>query len=213
MAIDKTEYVLTVVKTNPSEVWELLASAVTTFKYRFIKRCAGKYTIIRRKTRIINNINVRIGERCILQDYVYIRAGTHGRVIFKDGCMINSFCRFFGHGGIEAGENCQFGPGVTVTTTGHDYNENDLVESFKEVTIGKRVWVGANVTILPGVTIGDNTVVGAGSVVTRNLPANSVAVGVPAKVIKTLNSGVTDPMEREIDAEGSEVRKPFRGIA
>lgn len=184
MSIDKKGYVVTVLKTNPGELFEIIASAWTTFKFRFIKRCIGKNTVVRRKTEIINYGNVKIGDNCIIQDFVYIRAGAHGKVIIKNGCSINSFSRFFGHGGIEVGENSQFGPGVTVTTTEHDYREENLREIFKKVTIGERVWIGANVTILPGVTIGDYTVVGAGSVVTRDLPPNAVAVGTPAHAIK-----------------------------
>ena len=186
MPIDRKRYILTVLKTNPGELFEIIESVLTTFKYRFMKRCIGKNTIVRSKTQIINYSNVKIGDDCILQDSVYIRAGAQGKVSFGKGCMVNSFCRFFGHGGIEAGEHSQFGPGVTITTTAHDYGSEDMAEIFKKVTIGKRVWVGANVTILPGVTIGDNTVVGAGSVVTKDLPPNSVAVGIPANVIKTL---------------------------
>lgn len=192
MPTDKRSYIFTVLKTSPGELPEILESALTTFKYRFIKRCLGKNTVVRAKTRIINHINVRIGEGCIFQDSVYIRAGARGSVVFGTGCMVNSFCRFFGHGGIEIGNNSQIGPGVTITTTEHDFTREDFAEAFKPVKIGKRVWVGANVTILPGVTIGDNTVVGAGSVVTRDLPPNSVAVGVPAKVIKTTQSNSDD---------------------
>ena len=144
----------------------------------------GKYSVVRKRTQIINCTNVTIGEHCILQDFIYIRAGAHGNISFGNHCMINSFCRFFGHGGIEVGEYCQFGSGVTITTTEHNYSEKSLSETYKKVIIGNRVWVGTNVTILPGVTIGNNTVVGAGSVVTKDLPPNSVAVGVPAQIIK-----------------------------
>lgn len=188
MAIDKRDYVLTVVKTNPGELFEILESALTTFIYRYIKRCIGRSALVRSGTRILNYANVRIGDGSILQDSVYIRAGGHGQVTFGEGCMINSFCRFFGHGGIEVGNRSQFGPGVTITTTAHDYGKEEYPETFKKVTIGSRVWIGANVTILPGVTIGDNTVVGAGSVVTKDLPPNSVALGIPARVTKTLES-------------------------
>lgn len=186
MPIDKKDYILTVVKTNPGDLIEIIESALTTFKFRYIKRCVGKNVIVRSKTKIINYANVEIGDNCIIQDYVYIRAGAHGKINFSNDCMINSFCRFFGHGGIEVGEYSQFGPGVMVTTTKHDYRNKELKEIFKKVTIGKRVWIGANVTILPGVTIEDNTVIGAGSIVNKDLPPNSIAVGNPAKVIKTL---------------------------
>ncbi len=184
MGIDKVDYIVTVFKRNPIEIFDLIEAALTTLKFRYIKRCIGKNTIVRKKTQIINSANVNIGDDCILQDFIYIRAGAHGEVIIRNGCMVNSFCRFFGHGGIEVGEHTQIGPGVTITTTHHDITDKGLSEDFLKVTLGRRVWIGANVTILPGVTIGDNAVIGAGSVVTGDIASNSIAVGVPAKVIK-----------------------------
>jgi len=186
VAINKLEYLVTVLKTDPLEIVDIAASVMTTIKYRYLRRCVGKNSIIRRNTRITNCRNVSIGNNCILQDNVYIRAGAKGKVVFGKGCMVNSFTRFFGHGGIIIGDESQFGPGVTITTTEHDYTKSELPEIFKQVTIGKRVWMGSNVTILPGITIGDNSVIGAGSVVTKDIPPNSVAVGVPAKVIKEI---------------------------
>lgn len=189
MPINKNQFLLSLLRTNPGEIFDVLSSILTTFEYRYLKRCAGKNTIIRQKTVIRNYANVRIGEGSILQDFVYIRAGIQGKVILGKGCMVNSFCRMFGHGGIEIGDNAQIGPGVTITTTDHDYSQVDMSEKFKKVTIGERAWIGANTTILPGVTIGENTVVGAGSVVTKDLPANVIAVGVPAKIIKEIQKG------------------------
>jgi len=186
MPIDKYKYVTTIIKTNPGEIFDVLGSILTTIKYRYLKRCIGRGVIVRKNTEIINYANVKIGDGSILQDHVYIRAGANGKVILERGCMVNSFCRFFGHGGIQIGEYSQIGPGVTITTTDHDYLKNDMAESFHKVTIGKKVWIGANVTVLSGVTIGDNTVVGAGSVVTKDIPENSLAVGVPAKVVKII---------------------------
>ena len=188
MAIDKFDYIAGVLKTNPGEVFDIIASAFTTFKFRFLKRCIAKGTIIRKKTEIINYANVKIGKNCIFQDFIYLRAGIRGKIVFENDCMVNSFCKFFGHGGIEIGARSQLGPGVTITTTVHDYATDDLSEVFKKVTIGKKVWIGANVTILPGVSVGDNTVIGAGSVVTKDIPPDSIAVGVPAKVIRRINA-------------------------
>lgn len=187
MPINKYSYILTLLKTNPGELFDVLGSALTTFQYRYIRRCIGKNTIIRQRTVIRNYANVSIGEGSILQDFVYIRAGIQGKVVLGKGCMVNSFCRLFGHGGIEIGDNAQLGPGVTITTTEHDYSHTDKSETFNKVIIGTRAWIGANATILPGVTIGENTVVGAGSIVSKDLPPNVVAVGVPARVIKEIN--------------------------
>jgi acetyltransferase-like isoleucine patch superfamily enzyme len=127
-ALNKKVYILSVLRRNPGEILEILDSAFTTFKYRYMRRCTGKGTVVRSRTRIINTANVEIGDNCFLQDSIYIRAGAQGKVVFKEGCMVNSFSRFFGHGGIEVGEHTQIGPGVTITTTDHDYEKADLPE-------------------------------------------------------------------------------------
>lgn len=91
---------------------------------------------------------------------------------------------------VTIGDNAFIGPNVSIYTACHPV-ESDLrntkVQWAEPVTIGDNVWIGGSVTILPGVTIGDNCVIGAGSVVSRDIPSNSVAVGNPAKVVKTLN--------------------------
>jgi acetyltransferase-like isoleucine patch superfamily enzyme len=184
--LDKYKYLVQVIKNNPSELFRLFSVGLTTAKYRYFKRCVGKETVVEPGIQIINSANVRIGNKCLLKDSIYIRAGTEGKVIIGDRVAINSFCRIFGHGSIEIGEDTQIGPGTLITTTGHDYRSN-LETSFKRVVIGKGVWIGANVTILPGVEIGDFAVVGAGAVVTKSIPARSIAVGVPAKVIKKID--------------------------
>lgn len=90
---------------------------------------------------------------------------------------------------VKIGDNCMFAPNVAVYTAGHPIHpatRSTLYEYGIEVTIGDNVWVGGNAVICPGVHIGDNCVIGAGSVVTKDIPAWSVAVGNPAKVIKTI---------------------------
>lgn len=164
----------------------MLRIGLTTAKYRYLKRCIRKGTIVEPQTQIINSSNVQIGNHCLLKEGVYIRAGTEGKIAIGDRAALNSFCRLFGHGSIEIGEDTQIGPCTVITTTDHDYH-GDLETSFKRVHIGKGVWIGANVTILPGAEIGDFAVIGAGSVVARNIPARSVAVGIPARVVKRFN--------------------------
>lgn len=183
--LDKFGYFFSVLRNNPFELFRLVRIGLNTAQYRYFSRCAGAGTVIGTGTQIINSANIRIGRKCLLQDSIYMRAGLLGKVTIADRVAINSFCRFFGHGGIEIGEDTQIGPGTLVTTTSHDY-DGDLSVSFHKVVIGKRVWVGANVTILPDVEIGDFAVVGAGSVVTKSIPPNSLAVGLPAKIIRRI---------------------------
>ncbi|WP_251152781.1 sugar O-acetyltransferase [Cellulosimicrobium sp. Marseille-Q4280] len=88
---------------------------------------------------------------------------------------------------ITIGEDCQIGPDVQLLTPTHPVEpqpRRDKLEAARPITIGDNVWLGGGVIVCPGVTIGENTVVGAGAVVTRDLPANVVAVGNPARVVR-----------------------------
>ena len=107
---------------------------------------------------------------------------TLGKHVF-----INSGCCFQDQGGIEIGDDCLIGQQVVIATLNHDLDPDRRGNMLPApVRIGSRVWIGAHVTILPGVTIGDGAVIGAGAVVTRDVPANSVALGVPAKVLRSV---------------------------
>lgn len=90
---------------------------------------------------------------------------------------------------VTIGDDVQIGPNVQLLTPTHPVEpgpRRDKWEAAKPITIGDNVWLGGGAIVCPGVSIGDNTVVGAGAVVTRNLPADVVAVGSPARVVKTL---------------------------
>lgn len=90
---------------------------------------------------------------------------------------------------VEIGDNVFIAPNCCITTAGHPINideRNRGLEYSYPIKIGNNVWIGAGVNILPGVTIGDNVTIGAGSVVNKSIPANSIAVGNPCKVIKTI---------------------------
>ena len=101
--------------------------------------------------------------------------------------FINSGCKFQDQGGIYIGDGALIGHNVVIATLNHDLVPEKRRGMYpKPVTVGKNVWIGSNSTICPGVTIGDNAVIGAGSVVTKDVPENMVAVGVPAKVIKSI---------------------------
>lgn len=101
----------------------------------------------------------------------------------------NFDCVMLDGGGIEIGDNVLFGPKVGIYTSNHALDAQERVKGgcyAKKVTIGNNVWVGAGVHINQGVTIGDNTVIGSGSVITKDIPANVIAAGVPCRVIREI---------------------------
>ena len=108
-----------------------------------------------------------------------------GRRVF-----INSGCCFQDQGGIEIGDGSLIGHQVVIATLNHDPDPEKRAGMIPApVKIGRNVWIGAHATILPGVTVGDGAIIGGGAVVTKNIPAYAVAVGVPARVIKSVKKG------------------------
>jgi len=96
---------------------------------------------------------------------------------------------------VTFGDNVFIAPNCGFYTAGHPVDpteRNKGLEYAKPITVGNNVWIGANVCVLPGVTIGDNCVIGAGSVVVKDIPANSVAVGNPCKAIKSITQQQSD---------------------
>ena len=103
--------------------------------------------------------------------------------------FINACCHFQDHGGVRIGDGCQIGHNVVFATLNHGLSPEDRKNTYPaSIVLGKNVWVGSNSTILQGVTIGDNAVVAAGAVVTKDVPANVVVGGVPAKIIKKITA-------------------------
>lgn len=106
-----------------------------------------------------------------------------------EGVFINACCHFQDHGGVEIGDNCQIGHNVVFATLNHGLSPEDRKTTYPSpIVLGKNVWVGSNSTILQGVVIGDNAVVAAGAVVAKDVPANTVVGGVPAKPIKRIDN-------------------------
>lgn len=110
-------------------------------------------------------------------------------VSIGDGTYANMNLTLIDDWKITIGKNVLIGPNVTLCTTGHPVHpkhRGDGMYSFP-VTVKDNVWIGANVVVLPGVTIGENSVIGAGSVVTKDIPANVIAFGSPCKVHREIN--------------------------
>lgn len=204
---DTLRYAARLLASDPFELLRLARVGWTTIYYRQVRRLVGRGTTVEPGLRVVNGAKVSIGRGCLLKEGIYLRAGAEGQITIGDRAALNAFCRLFGHGGITIGEDTQLGPGVLITTTSHDYTRG-LAVSYEPVVIGRAVWVGANVTILPGVQIGDGAVVGAGSIVTRSLPPRVVAVGAPARVIRPIEGNDEGP-----EAFAQAVASGQRGLA
>ena len=145
---------------------------------------------------ILTEILGKKEEGVFLQGPVTFHYGVHTTIGKNTFINFNFTCQDDAE--VTVGENCNFGPNVTIVTPVHpmraderralrcpDGTEKRLCWA-KPVRIGNDCWLGANVVVCPGVTIGDNCVIGAGSVGTRSIPANSFAAGVPCKVIRAI---------------------------
>lgn len=101
--------------------------------------------------------------------------------------FINHACTFMDRGGITLEDNVLIGPKVSLITTNHPTEPGQRRNTIsRPIILRQGAWLGANATVMPGVTIGENAIVGAGAVVTKDVPANSIVAGVPARVVKSL---------------------------
>ncbi len=107
------------------------------------------------------------------------------QITFGKQVFINHSFTAMSIGGIEIGDHVQIGPHVTIVTDNHDL-KNRYVLKCRRVVIGNNVWIGAGASIMPGVHIGDNAVIAGGAVVTKDVPADTVAGGNPARILRNL---------------------------
>lgn len=109
---------------------------------------------------------------------------TIGKNVF-----INACCHFQDQGGITLGDGCLIGHNVVFATLNHGFAPADRASLYPApIVLGKNVWVGSNSTLLQGIRIGDNAVIGAGSVVTKDVPANTIVGGVPARILRRIDT-------------------------
>lgn len=108
-------------------------------------------------------------------------------IYFGKNAFVNQDCLFIDRGGIYVGDHVLIGPRCTIISVNHGLASDQRgVLDLRPVHLEKNCWLGANVTILPGITVGENAIVGAGAVVTKDVPANTVVVGNPARIIRKL---------------------------
>lgn len=146
-----------------------------------------------RKTDLLKGILGKTGE------IVHINAPFHCDYGYNIEVGENFFANYnlviLDVGKVRIGENAQIAPNVSIYTAGHPVHPESRNSGYEygiDVNIGDNVWIGGNVCIMPGVTIGSNVVIGAGSVVTRDIPDNVIAVGNPCRVVREITDADRD---------------------
>lgn len=130
-----------------------------------------------------------IGENCYIEPPIFANFGCK-HVFFGNNIYVNFNATLVDDANIYIGNDVMIAPNVTIATAAHPIDpelRHEALQYNLEVHVGNNVWIGANTVVLPGVTIGDNTVIGAGSVVTKDIPANVVAFGNPCKVQREIS--------------------------
>ncbi len=143
---------------------------------------------IDKKNEILDQLIKNKKENCYIKAPFICEYGEY--ITLGSNFFANYNCKIMDGGKIIFGDNVLIGPDCTFVTASHPTDPIQRLEGyqqFKNITVGNNVWFGASVTVCPGVNIGDNCVIGAGSVVVKDIPANSIAVGNPCKVIRKVD--------------------------
>lgn len=131
------------------------------------------------KLKISNNVSIDTNSRFVVANNATLNIGTD--------CKIGPYSIFNCGDDITIGNNCIFGGYCYFQSSNHGFQKGELIKDQKhtygKISLGEGVWIGAHVKVLAGVTIGDGAVIGANAVVTKNIPSNTIAVGIPARVI------------------------------
>ncbi|MFD1393805.1 sugar O-acetyltransferase [Lacticaseibacillus jixianensis] len=141
------------------------------------------------RQQLLHEMFAEIGEGCYLEPPFHANFGGR-HVHFGDRIYANFNLTLVDDTHIYVGSRTMFGPNVTIATAGHPILPELRAQGYQynaPVRIGENCWIGASATILPGVTIGNNAVIGAGSIVTKDLPDNVVAYGDPCKIARQVN--------------------------
>lgn len=165
-------------------VREQTAALDLLYEYNHTRPTEGK-----RRAALLRKMFTGIGEHCYIEPPFHANFG--GKFCrFGDYVYANFGLTLVDDTTVTVGDYTMFGPNVTLSTAGHPILPELREKGYQynaSIHIGRNCWLGAGVIVLPGVTIGDNTVVGAGSVVTKDLPSGVVALGTPCRVVREIN--------------------------
>ncbi len=157
-----------------------------------------------KRQELMKRMFAEVGKNCYLEPPFHANWGKHTHL--GNDVYANFNLTLVDDTAIYIGNNVMFGPNVVVDTASHPIRPDLRLTQTQyniPVHIGDNVWIGANVVILPGVTIGENSVIGAGSVVTKDIPANVVAVGNPCRILREIGERDMKYYYKDMEIEGS----------
>ncbi len=133
--------------------------------------------------------SITIGNNSDIEPYVVLETQQNGFITIGTNSTVNTYSVIYGAGGVTIGNNTRIACHTVIISSNHNFDDvtRDIYTqgiTATGITIGNDVWIGAGARILDGVTIGDHAVIGAGAVVTKDIPENAVAVGVPARILR-----------------------------
>jgi acetyltransferase-like isoleucine patch superfamily enzyme len=181
---------------SPRQQFAEIVYAIRLARVRLISGArVGRGTVVGPKVQLRRTLSnrrqggIEVGESCDLRDGVIVETWG-GDIRLGRNVFIGPYTVLYGHGGLEIGDYTLISMHCRILSSNHTVPAADLLirsqpDVLRLTRIGRDVWLGAGVTVLGGVTIGDGCVVGAGAVVASNLPAHSIALGVPARVTRS----------------------------
>ena len=188
-----------------------ICAAVIALPYRLRFASVGRAPRIKPPLMLRGAGRIQIGHQVLLEQFAGLSVVSGGEITIGDACELRSFCRveahggfvrlgarssvnpfvlLAGHGGLTIGSDVRIASHCVILTSTHRYESADTPIreqgiTSQPTTIGDDVWFGSGCTVLGGVTIGRGSIVGAGSIVTRDIPPNSIAMGAPARVVRS----------------------------
>ena len=194
MAMTKEQMDVYKAMANSGEIYDSVDEDFIAYQHLIVQRINDFNSTpdtedgIKRREAILREAMGTYGENLYVIPPVYANCGLTNVHVGRN-VVINFNCTFVDDGEIFIGDDCMIGPGCNLATSIHPISprlRRHKLQYNKPIHIGNNVWFGAGVTVLPGVTVGDNAIVGAGSVVTKDVPSNAIVAGNPASLIRMI---------------------------